>query len=92
MHRINLEDEVYIRLQKIAQAQGKTIHVMVNEWAVDHEKLLGHGRLPPPPPIDKSKLAEVLARIHEADPFSKIKDPLAWQKKVRKDRDLPFRQ
>ena len=35
-------------------------------------------------------MEELLERIRERNPFRDIKDPVAWQREVREDRELPF--
>ena len=38
------------------------------------------------------KMAEVLAKLAERSVFSEIKDPVEWQRELRKDRTLPARE
>lgn len=40
----------------------------------------------------RQKLLDILARIHESNPFREIDDPVAWQREIRKDRSLPGRE
>ena len=40
----------------------------------------------------RQKLLDILARIHESNPFREIDDPVAWQREIRKDRPLPGRE
>ena len=40
----------------------------------------------------KGVLRDVLLRLRSKGTFSAIKDPVAWQREVRGDRDLPCRQ
>lgn len=37
------------------------------------------------------RMARALERLAEANAFADIKDPVAWQREVRKDRPLPGR-
>lgn len=37
----------------------------------------------------RSRLLELTARIHSRDPFREMRDPVAWQREMREDRDLP---
>lgn len=36
-------------------------------------------------------LEEVLKLLAESNPFEEIEDPVAWQREMRKDRPLPYR-
>lgn len=36
-------------------------------------------------------MAEAARRVAELNPFADIEDPVAWQREMRKDRPLPFR-
>lgn len=38
---------------------------------------------------DERSVAEMLQALHKTRPFKDIKDPVAWQREIRKDRDLP---
>ncbi|MEK9196123.1 MAG: hypothetical protein AAB914_02025 [Patescibacteria group bacterium] len=40
---------------------------------------------------DHQKVIEAMHRLQEMQPFSGIKDPVAWQREIRKDRKLPYR-
>jgi len=92
MHTIELEEDAYKRLEKIAEAEGATINDILAEWIDRHENWPSRRRLPPPPVIHKAEMTQILADLREAAPFSEIKDPVAWQRETRKDRELPFRQ
>jgi hypothetical protein len=50
----------------------------------------------PPAQTDTSsqgrRMAHALERLAEADTFSHIKDPVEWQREIRKDRPLPGRE
>jgi hypothetical protein len=37
------------------------------------------------------QVADLMTALAESTPLSKIKDPVAWQREVRQDRKLPFR-
>ncbi len=37
------------------------------------------------------KMAEIMEEISRGNPYSGIKDPVAWQREIRKDRKLPGR-
>ena len=37
------------------------------------------------------KIAALMQELAENTPLSKIKDPVAWQREIRQDRKLPFR-
>jgi len=40
----------------------------------------------------RQKLGECLEQLAKHSPFSDIKDPVAWQREIRKDRALPGRE
>ena len=48
---------------------------------------------PEPPPLsDRGRMmAEVLAELAERGTFATIPDPVAWQREIRAERDLPDR-
>ena len=37
------------------------------------------------------KMAEILEKLAESKAFSEIRDPLSWQREIRKERQLPDR-
>jgi hypothetical protein len=39
----------------------------------------------------KRKIVDCLTKLAERNPFFEIKDPIAWQREIRKDRPLPGR-
>ena len=39
-----------------------------------------------------AKLAALFEELSRLDPYREIKDPVAWQREVRKDRPLPDRE
>jgi antitoxin component of MazEF toxin-antitoxin module len=47
----------------------------------------------PTPPMkqDRAKIQRVLKRLQEIGAYKDIKDPVAWQREIRKDRPLPGR-
>jgi hypothetical protein len=38
------------------------------------------------------RMAEILQKLAARNPFAEIKDPVAWQREIRKDRPLPGRE
>jgi len=40
---------------------------------------------------DRAKIARIVAKLQELHAYSDIKDPVAWQRELRKDRKLPNR-
>ena len=38
------------------------------------------------------QMAEILNALAALNPFAEIKDPVAWQREIRKDRPLPGRE
>ncbi len=38
------------------------------------------------------QMARIMEQLAEANPFSEIDDPVAWQREIRKDRLLPGRE
>lgn len=41
---------------------------------------------------DRSKIQEILRQLQETNAYEDIKDPVAWQREIRKDRSLPGRE
>ena len=37
------------------------------------------------------KIVALFQELAKSDPFADIEDPVAWQREIRKDRPLPFR-
>ncbi len=44
------------------------------------------------PKQNREKIQKVLHRLQEARAYKGIKDPVAWQREIRKDRSLPGRE
>lgn len=40
---------------------------------------------------DRAKIARIIAKLQELHAYGDIKDPVAWQRKLRADRKLPGR-
>ena len=40
---------------------------------------------------DRKKIQETLQRLQETGVYKDVKDPVAWQREIRKDRSLPGR-
>jgi antitoxin component of MazEF toxin-antitoxin module len=40
---------------------------------------------------NRGKIQEILRQLHEIGVYKDIKDPVAWQREIRKDRPLPGR-
>ena len=40
----------------------------------------------------KEEIAAAWSAIRQSNPFKDIHDPVVWQRSLRKDRDLPYRQ
>ena len=45
----------------------------------------------PEPKQNRGRIQEVLRQLHEIGAYEDIKDPVAWQREIRKDRPLPER-
>jgi len=45
----------------------------------------------PEPKQNRGRIQEVLRQLQEAGAYKDIKDPVAWQREIRKDRSLPSR-
>jgi antitoxin component of MazEF toxin-antitoxin module len=45
----------------------------------------------PRPRQDHAKIQEILRELQQMGAFKSIKDPVAWQREIRKDRKLPGR-
>lgn len=43
------------------------------------------------PKQDREQIQKLLKELQELKPFKDIKDPVAWQREIRKDRPLPGR-
>ena len=43
-------------------------------------------------PERRAQALAALRRLHELGTFKEIKDPVAWQREIRKDRPLPGRE
>jgi hypothetical protein len=43
------------------------------------------------PEANGQKIASLMQDLAESTTLSKIKDPVAWQREIRQDRKLPFR-
>jgi len=41
---------------------------------------------------DHAKIQKILAELQALKPFAGIKDPVAWQREIRRDRPLPGRE
>lgn len=41
---------------------------------------------------DRSKIQEIIRQLQETSVYEDIKDPVAWQRELRKDRSLPGRE
>ena len=41
---------------------------------------------------DRKKIQEALRRLQETGVYKDIKDPVAWQREIRRDRPLPGRE
>jgi len=75
---------------------GNSIALRVpKEYAQDAHLVLGDKVLLSLPTIqkrqDRAKIERIIAKMQEMGAYGSIKDPVAWQKEVRKDRDLPGR-
>jgi antitoxin component of MazEF toxin-antitoxin module len=46
----------------------------------------------PEPKQDRAKIQEVLHQLQAIGTYKDIKDPVAWQRELRKDRQLPGRE
>ena len=44
------------------------------------------------PRQDRNRIQEVLRQLQDTDVYKDIKDPVAWQREIRKDRPLPGRK
>ncbi|MGI9027327.1 MAG: AbrB/MazE/SpoVT family DNA-binding domain-containing protein [Candidatus Saccharimonadales bacterium] len=40
---------------------------------------------------DRRKIQEIIKQLQKVNAFKSIKDPVAWQQEIRKDRPLPGR-
>lgn len=40
---------------------------------------------------DRARIQEIIAELQKLKPYKDIKDPVAWQREIRKDRPLPGR-
>ena len=47
--------------------------------------------LPLPKKQDRARIQEIIAELQKLNPYKDIKDPVAWQREIRKDRPLPGR-
>jgi hypothetical protein len=88
MPAVEIEEIAYLKLKEMADAKGGTISEVMKQLIDDHEVGFDPSFLPPPPAIDKKELDDVLRRLNELAPFAHIKDPVAWQREIRKDREL----
>jgi len=75
---------------------GNSIALRVpKEYAQDAHLVLGDKVLLPLPTVqkrqDRTKIERIVARMQEINAYGGIKDPLEWQKELRKDRSLPGR-
>jgi antitoxin component of MazEF toxin-antitoxin module len=75
---------------------GNSIALRVpKEYAQDAHLALGDKVLLPLPTIqkrqDRAKIERIVAKMQEISAYGSIKDPITWQKEVRKDRNLPGR-
>ena len=46
----------------------------------------------PEPKQNRTRIQEIIRKLQETNIYSGIKDPAAWQRRVRKDRLLPGRE
>jgi len=46
----------------------------------------------PEPKQDRGRIQEAIRQLQEIGAYSDIEDPVAWQRKIRKDRSLPGRE
>lgn len=46
----------------------------------------------PQPKQDRKRIQELLKQLQEIGAYKDIKDPVAWQREIRKDRPLPGRE
>lgn len=75
---------------------GNSIALRVpKEYAQDAHLTLGDKVLLPLPTIqkrqDRAKIERIVAKMQDISAYGSIKDPLEWQKELRKDRSLPGR-
>ena len=41
---------------------------------------------------NRKRIQEIIGQLQQAGAYSSIKDPVAWQREIRKDRPLPGRE
>ena len=74
------DDRVEWLEQPPQQADARQVHITVLDESA------------PESPSDRGRMmAEVLAEIAERGTFATISDPVAWQRELRAERDLPDR-
>jgi antitoxin component of MazEF toxin-antitoxin module len=66
------------------------------KYVEDAQLVLGQKatiQLPTPQPKqDRKRIQELLKQLQEIGAYKDIKDPVAWQRDIRKDRPLPGRK
>jgi antitoxin component of MazEF toxin-antitoxin module len=75
---------------------GNSIALRVpKEYAMDAHLTPGDKVLLPLPSKqkkqDRAKIARIIAKLNELHAYGAIKDPIVWQRELRKDRALPGR-
>lgn len=76
---------------------GNSIALRVpKEYARDAHLKLGDKVLLALPTVqkhqDRAKIERIVGKMQEISAYGGIKDPIAWQRELRKDRDLPGRE
>lgn len=46
----------------------------------------------PEPKQNRARIQEIIRKLQETSVYKDIKDPVAWQREIRKDRPLPGRE
>ncbi len=83
---VDIPDKLGKQLEQIPNSNQ--LVVLALQQAVEEKTTLSA-----PEDFDMPKtIKEALEMLHKSQPFRDIKDPVAWQQEIRKDRELPYRQ
>ena len=95
---VSSEAQAILEILKLAaKAQGRSVITLYQELAplIEKDASKKNQREPKTKTPEKEKpktIKETLDLLRLADPFKNLSDPAAWQREMRQDRELPYRQ
>lgn len=74
-----------ITIEVRSEAEKKRVQDILQSHRIPYEEISSS------PTPNGQRVAELMQELAEDYSLSEIKDPVAWQREVRQDRKLPFR-